>query len=109
MSGESKTTANLQDATAGGIMPMRDLGFSILSLLVETAAGQLQLRVPLQPEGDFRPSQTVNLKEARAAIDAANALLEAIRHVMDSDARLAIESMLTQLQIDYVSRAGQPK
>ncbi len=110
MSGQNNTTAELDGATAGGLLPMRDLAFSMLSVLVETAASQLHLHVPLQPdEGPADPKKGVNLEEARVAIDAANALLEAVRRVMDSDARLAIESMLTQLQIDYVRRTSLAK
>lgn len=106
MSPENETSAQLNDATHGGVMPMRDLAFSMLSVLVETAAFHLQSRVPLQPN---ESSSEVNLAEARSAIDAANALLEAVRHLMESDARLAIEGMLTQLQLDYVRRASHLK
>ncbi|HLW37909.1 MAG TPA: hypothetical protein VKR99_05730 [Candidatus Eremiobacteraceae bacterium] len=109
MSGEKNTTAELTDP-ASGVVPMRDLAFSMLSVLVETAASQLHLHVPLQPDDDQREARPgVDLTEARAAIDAANALLGAVRQVMENDARLAIESMLTQLQIDYVRRTSRLK
>jgi len=47
-----------------------------------------------------------NMTEARAAIDAANALLGAVRAIMEMDALRAIEGMLTQLQIEYVRKVG---
>ncbi|MDQ6781159.1 MAG: DUF1844 domain-containing protein [Candidatus Eremiobacteraeota bacterium] len=106
MSPENDTSAHPSDATHSGVMPMRDLAFSMLSVLVETAAFQMHSRVPLQPN---ESAADVNLAEARAAIDTANALLDAVRHMMESDARLAIEGMLTQLQIDYVRRASHLK
>ena len=105
MSGDTPGTAERTDATDSGILSMRDLAFSMLSVLVETAAARLHARVPLQTEDITHSSLDIN--EARAAIDAANALLESVRQVMEADARLAIESMLTQLQIDYVRQAGQ--
>ncbi len=103
MSGEKPGTAELGDVATSSILSMRDLAFSMLSVLVETAAARLHARLPLQASDD----SPVDIDEARAAIDAANALLQSVRHVMEADARLAIESMLTQLQIDYVRRAGQ--
>jgi hypothetical protein len=91
------------DVTVRDVPPMRDLAFSMLSVLVETAA--TQLRVDLPSTDIPRASETsasADLTEARAAIDAANALLGSVRGVMENDALLAIEGMLTQLQIEYV-------
>lgn len=88
---------------------MRDLAFSMLSLLIEAAASHLQVDVPssarsARPAGD---SPKINMGEARAAIDAANALLGSVRTVIENDALLAIEGTLTQLQIEYVSRVSR--
>jgi hypothetical protein len=89
---------------------MRDLAFSILSLLVDAAASHMHVEVagaatPVSTQS--RPSET-SMREARAAIDAANAMLSACREVMEMDALRAIESMLTQVQIEYVRQAGRP-
>ena len=110
MSGEKGNTAELHTETVSGVLPMRDLAFSMLSVLAETAAAQLHLHVSFQPSDQpSDPDASANLDEARAAIDAANALLQAVRHTMESEARLAIESILTQLQIDYVHRVSRSK
>jgi hypothetical protein len=96
------------DVTVRDVPPMRDLAFSMLSVLVETAA--TQLRVDLPATDISKPPETsasADLNEARAAIDAANALLGSVRGVMENDALLAIEGMLTQLQIEYVHRLSR--
>ena len=82
---------------------MRDLSFSMLSILIETAAGHLRVDVPQEAESRLVDQTSApNMDEARAAIDAANALLASVRTVMESDALLAIEGLLTQLQLQYV-------
>ncbi len=85
---------------------VRVLAFTVLSLLAEAAAAHLG--APL-PGGDSRNMhQTLgDLNEARLAIDAANAVLGATRSAMPPEERLAIESLLTQLQVEYVKRAGR--
>lgn len=89
------------------VPPVRDLAFSMLSLLIETAATQLRVDVPVAAVTARAASDTPpNMSEARAAIDAANALLGAVRAIMEMDALRAIEGMLTQLQIEYVRKAG---
>lgn len=107
MSREAETTGPEQD-NRGRALPMRDLGFSILSLLIETAAANLRLESPvvLTPSGEGN-ANLPDLAEAKLAIDAANVLLDNLRSVMESEARLAIEGMLTQLQIEYVTRSSQ--
>jgi hypothetical protein len=85
------------------VPPMRDLAFSMLSLLIEAAATHMRVDIPIAAE--TKPADinaAPNMSEARAAIDAANALLDAVRTVMENDALLAIEGMLTQLQFEYV-------
>ena len=95
------------DIAMHDVPPVRDLAFSMLSLLIETAATQLRVDVPVAAElprssADAPPI----MSEARAAIDAANALLASVRAIMEMDALRAIEGMLTQLQIEYVRKAG---
>ena len=106
MSGEPNVS-HPDDIAMHDVPPVRDLAFSMLSLLAETAAMQLRVDIPvaagLAPSGTDTPP---NMTEARAAIDAANALLGAVRAVMEMDALRAIEAMLTQLQIEYVRKAG---
>lgn len=86
---------------------MRDLAFSMLSLLVEAAASQLRIGVPSAEATSVEPSAPGDIKEARAAIDAANALLGSVGSIMENDALLAIEGMLTQLQIEYVRQVSR--
>jgi hypothetical protein len=88
---------------------MRDVAFTLLSILIETAGSQLRVgNSGANPApGPGAPGSTVDMREARAAIDAANALLGSVRSIMESDAILAIEGMLTQLQIEYVSRMSR--
>ena len=63
------------DIAMRDVPPVRDLAFSILSLLIETAATQLRVDVPVAPEVPRSSADTPpNMSEARAAIDAANAL-----------------------------------
>jgi hypothetical protein len=95
------------DITVHDVPPVRDLAFSMLSLLIETAATQLRVDVPVAAEIVRSSSDTpVNMSEARAAIDAANALLGSVRAIMEMDALRAIEGMLTQLQIEYVRQVS---
>lgn len=109
MSGENKTSADRGDVAVSDVPPMRDLAFSMLSLLIETAATHLRVdtpaTAPAAKPGD--ENAEISMREARAAIDAANALLGSVKAIMENDARLAIEGMLTQLQIQYVRRASR--
>lgn len=79
----------------------------MLSLLVELSAANLRMTVPADGgsphEGE--PGR-LDLAEARLSIDAANALLQAVGRALSSDERLAIEGLLTQLQVEYVKRSG---
>ncbi|MBC5805144.1 MAG: hypothetical protein ACR2KS_01025 [Candidatus Eremiobacter antarcticus] len=95
MSGEPEQTPERPTPAFGTLLPMRDLAFSMLSLLIETAAGNLHSEAPPR---DAAP----DLREARCAIDAANALLASVKPILENEATLAIEGMLTQLQIEYV-------
>ena len=90
-----------------GPPPVRTLLFSMLSLLVEVSAAHVGAGVPTVAEEPAaeRPAR-VDLNEARLAIDAANALLNAVGRALSSDERLALEGLLTQLQVEYVKRAG---
>jgi hypothetical protein len=97
------------DVAISDVPPMRDLAFSILSLLIDAAAAHMQIEVAgAAPSTASREAgAAVSMREARAAIDAANALLTSVREVMEMDALRAVESMLTQLQIEYVRQAGR--
>jgi type VI protein secretion system component VasF len=109
MHGEQSDPHTAGDVATSDVPPMRDLAFSILSLLVDAAAAHMRVEVAgaATPSGSLtRPSES-GMREARAAIDAANALLSAVRNVMEMDALRAVESMLTQLQIEYVRQAGR--
>jgi hypothetical protein len=102
MAGEHKTRSEGYVAVHD-VPSMRDLAFSMLSLLIEAAATHMRVDTPVAAEE--KPASTAgppNLSEARAVIDAANALLGSVRTVMENDALLAIEGMLTQLQFQYV-------
>ena len=79
----------------------------MLSLLVEVSAVHVGATVP-NDGGSARGADAppVDLTEARLAIDAANALLRAVGRALSSDERLAIEGLLTQLQVEYVKRSG---
>jgi len=101
MSGEHKGH-NHGDVATQEVPPMRDLAFSMLSLLIEAAAAHLKVEVPSSPQERPDTQSAPNMGEARVAIDAANALLASVRSVMENDALLAIEGMLTQLQFEYV-------
>jgi len=91
--------------TSMGPPPVRTVLFSVLSLLVEVSAHHVGAGVP-NVGGDDRTETTIDLQEARLAIDAANALLEAVGRALSSDERHAIEGLLTQLQVEYVKRSG---
>ncbi|HXW51312.1 MAG TPA: hypothetical protein VEJ41_04920 [Candidatus Acidoferrales bacterium] len=108
MHGE-KSEAEDVGVALSDVPPMRDLAFSILSLLVDAAASHMRVEIAgvvpsTHTEG---PASGSSMREARAAIDAANAMLSAVREVMEMDALRAIESMLTQVQIEYVRQAGR--
>jgi hypothetical protein len=103
MSGERKSHSQSHGDVATHEVPaMRDLAFSMLSLLIEAAAAHLKVEVPSSPQEQPDTKGAPNMGEARVAIDAANALLASVRSVMENDALLAIEGMLTQLQFEYV-------
>ena len=79
------------------------LAFSLLTVLVEAGARQLDAPVPGLGEAPSGET-TCDLRQARLAIDAATALLGAISSSISSVERLAIEGLLTQLQLEYVKR-----
>jgi hypothetical protein len=109
MHGERPQQHTAGDVATSDVPPMRDLAFSVLSLLVDAAAAHMRVDVAgvaTSPHAHSRPSES-GMREARAAIDAANAMLSAVREVMEMDALRAIESMLTQVQIEYVRHAGR--
>lgn len=102
MSGEPDQTTERATPALGSLLPMRDLAFSMLSLLIETAAGNLHSDAPPTDAGGQHDAAAPDLREARSAIDAANALLGSVKPILENEATLAIEGMLTQLQIEYV-------
>jgi len=106
MSSEQRESPH-SDVATHEIPPVRDLAFSMLSLLIETAATQLRVDIPVAAEAAPPRTHPPNMPEARAAIDAANALLSSVRSIMEMDALRAIEGMLTQLQIEYVRKVGR--
>ncbi|GEM_PF-1556086 len=109
MHGEKSDPQEAGDVALSDVPPMRDLAFSILSLLVDAAASHMRVEVAgVASTGRSQARLTeASMREARAAIDAANAVLSAVREIMEMDALRAIESMLTQVQIEYVRQAGR--
>lgn len=106
-SGNNEAGVGQSDVALRDVPPMRDLAFSVLSLLIETAAANLRKNNPASaPTAKSDEATGTSMAEARAAIDAANALLGSVRTIMENDARLAIEGVLTQLQIEYVRKAS---
>ena len=91
--------------TSMGPPPVRTLLFSMLSLLVEVSAHHVGAGVP-NVGGSDMTQDAIDLQEARLAIDAANALLNAVGRALSSDERHALEGLLTQLQVEYVKRSG---
>ena len=89
-----------------GPPPVRTLLFSMLSLLAEVSAVHVGAGIPNVGGAPEPESAPLNLEEARLAIDAANALLNAVGRALTSDERLAIEGLLTQLQVEYVKKSG---
>jgi Domain of unknown function (DUF1844) len=81
------------------------LSFTMLMLLVEAAAAHLAPPMSADP-GSGRVKDELKFGEAKLAIDAANALLAAVGKTLSREERLAIEGMLTQLQVDYVMKTG---
>jgi hypothetical protein len=97
----------VKDQEFVGPPPVRTLLFSMLSLLVEVSAAHVGAAVPSDgATSAAADSDARDLREARLAIDAANALLAAVGRALSSDERLAIEGLLTQLQVEYVKRSG---
>ena len=91
--------------TSLGPPPVRTLLFSMLSLLVEVSAHHVGAGIP-SVGGDSVTDRVIDLQEARLAIDAANALIQSVGRALSSDERLALEGLLTQLQVEYVKRSG---
>lgn len=109
MHGEKPTSTTAGDVSVSDVPPMRDLAFSMLSLLIDAAATNMRIEVAgAAPSAQTQTAATAaSMREARAAIDGANALLAAMREIMEIDALRAVEGMLTQLQIEFVRRAGR--
>ncbi|MDQ2817376.1 MAG: DUF1844 domain-containing protein [Candidatus Eremiobacteraeota bacterium] len=97
-----------QSEAPHGPPPVRVLAFTILSLLADAAAAHLGTPLPGTDAGSSNSESGGDLHEARLAIDVANAVLGAARTALQSDERLAIEGLLTQLQVEYVRRWGSP-
>ena|SRR5215472_4078036 len=89
-----------------GPPPVRTLLFSMLSMLVEVSAVHVGTGVPNVGGAPETESIRVDLAEARLAIDAANALLNAVGRALSNDERFALEGLLTQLQLEYVKRSS---
>ena len=85
--------------------PMTALLFNMISLLAGAAGAHLGTPWAAHA-GTDRPAGG-NLTDARLAIDAANALLGSVGASLASNERQAIEGVLTQLQVEYVKRAGE--
>lgn len=86
--------------------PVRTLLFSMLSMLVEVSAVHVGAGVPSVGGPPENEPVVVDLEEARLAIDAANALLNAVGRALSNDERHALEGLLTQLQVEYVKRSS---
>jgi hypothetical protein len=105
---EHSASGTAGDVATSDLPPVRDLAFSMLSLLCEAAAAHMCVELAgAVPAAHASPPSANNIREARAAIDGANALLASMRDLMEPDALRAVESMLTQLQIEYVRHAGR--
>jgi hypothetical protein len=108
MQREDSASGIAGDVATSDLPPVRDLAFSMLSLLCDAAAAHMRVHLAgAVPAVESSPPSASNIREARAAIDAANALLASMRELMELDALRAVESMLTQLQIEYVRHAGR--
>ncbi len=109
MHGEKPSSEATGDVALSDVPPMRDLAFSMLSLLIDAAAAHMRIEMAgAAPAAKTATGVTTSsMREARAAIDGANALLAAMREIMEPDALRAVEGMLTQLQIEFVRRAGR--
>lgn len=104
-------TASRTDQKSDSEQPAADypvsvsaLAFGLLTVLIEAAARHLDAPVPGLGE-THSGTVACDLGEARLAIDAANALLGAIASRLSSQERVAIEGLLTQLQLQYVKLA----
>ena len=109
MASKTEDPAQAERQAVTGPPPVHALAFTVLSLLVETAAGHLGASLPgISEAGETGAAAEPkrDLAEARLAIDAANALLSAVRAALEAPERMAIEGLLTQLQIEYVKRIG---
>lgn len=73
---------------------------------VEVSAHHVGAAVPNVGGRGSESEATADLEEARLAIDAANALIQSVGRAFSSDERLALEGLLTQLQVEYVKRSG---
>lgn len=101
--GADDSTSPQREDRTGEPVPISALAFSLLSLLVEAGAARLGAPTPADAAMDPGGSQ-LNLDEAKLAIDAANALLGAVRRALSNDELIAIEGVLTQLQVEYVKK-----
>lgn len=101
----STKTADSGDHTHEHELTARSPWVTVLSLCLEVAASHLGATLPMSGEPE-PPAAAPNLKEAKIAIDAAAALLGAVRESLDRDERLAIEGVLAQLQVEFVKRSS---
>jgi len=100
------TDQSQQQGSMTGPPPVRTLLFSMLSMLVEVSAAHVGAGVPSVGGAPESESMPVDLAEARLAIDAANALLNAVGTALSNHERFALEGLLTQLQVEYVKRSS---
>jgi len=87
-------------------VPVSALAFSVLSLLIEAAAAHLGAPVPGLGKPEGAEEKSANLAEAQLAIDASNALFGAIKPSLTTDERIAIEGLLTQVQVEFIKRTN---
>jgi hypothetical protein len=106
MSTDAPSSHSTPDNSDAVHAPMRTVALGVLSMFVDCAAANIGLGLPSDDAAPASGDRTGDLSEARLAIDAANALLRAVGRALSNDERLSIESLLTQLQIEYVKRVG---
>jgi len=98
--------ASQREARPQPPVPVNVLAFSVLSLLIEAAAAHLGASLPGIAKPDGSDEKRADLSEARLAIDAADALFGAIKASLTNDERIAIEGLLTQIQVEFIKRTS---
>lgn len=79
--------------------------YEFLSMMLESTTQLAWSKLGLQPDLATGVVHPADLVQAKAAIDAADALAKLIEHELDESDRRTIQNLMRDLRVNYVQRS----